>query len=107
MQVLSNTIKQKRKEKAGKWDVPLPKVTFLKNSTNYSIHIKIVLCKSLSNKAYLDIIRRVEEYKQPAISFVDPQQLKLMSFRSDLWQKKRCSKSFGLANGKVSIAILE
>ena len=26
MQVLSNTIKQKRKEKAGKWEVPLPKV---------------------------------------------------------------------------------
>ena len=26
-QVLSNTIKQKRKEKAGKWDVPLPKVS--------------------------------------------------------------------------------
>ena len=25
-QVLSNTIKQKRKEKAGKWAVPLPKV---------------------------------------------------------------------------------
>ncbi|KAK2390461.1 ribosome biogenesis protein NSA2 protein [Trifolium repens] len=24
--ILSNTIKQKRKEKAGKWDVPLPKV---------------------------------------------------------------------------------
>ena len=24
--VLSNTLKQKRKEKAGKWDVPLPKV---------------------------------------------------------------------------------
>ena len=24
--VLSNMIKQKRKEKAGKWDVPLPKV---------------------------------------------------------------------------------
>lgn len=24
--VLSNTIKQKRKEKAGKWDVPIPKV---------------------------------------------------------------------------------
>ncbi|PNX68287.1 ribosome biogenesis protein NSA2, partial [Trifolium pratense] len=23
--ILSNTIKQKRKEKAGKWDVPLPK----------------------------------------------------------------------------------
>ena len=26
--VLSNTIKQKRKEKAGKWEVPLPKVCF-------------------------------------------------------------------------------
>ena len=25
-QVLSNTVKQKRKEKAGKWDVPIPKV---------------------------------------------------------------------------------
>lgn len=24
--VLSNTVKQKRKHKAGKWDVPLPKV---------------------------------------------------------------------------------
>ena len=24
--VLSNTVKQKQKEKAGKWDVPLPKV---------------------------------------------------------------------------------
>lgn len=24
--VLSNTVKQKRKEKAGKWDVPIPKV---------------------------------------------------------------------------------
>ena len=27
--VLSNTIKQKRKEKAGKWEVPLPKVITL------------------------------------------------------------------------------
>ena len=26
--VLSNTIKQKRKQKAGKWEVPLPKVCF-------------------------------------------------------------------------------
>ena len=25
-QVLSNSIKQKRKEKAGKWNVPIPKV---------------------------------------------------------------------------------
>ena len=25
--MLSNTIKQKRKEKAGKWEVPLPKVS--------------------------------------------------------------------------------
>ena len=27
--VLSNTIKQKRKQKAGKWEVPLPKVSAL------------------------------------------------------------------------------
>ena len=27
--VLSNSIKQKRKEKAGKWEVPLPKVRML------------------------------------------------------------------------------
>lgn len=27
VQVLSNTVKQKQKEKAGKWDVPLPKVS--------------------------------------------------------------------------------
>ncbi|CAL9244128.1 unnamed protein product [Arabidopsis halleri] len=27
--VLSNTIKQKRKEKAGKWEVPIPKVKSL------------------------------------------------------------------------------
>jgi ribosome biogenesis protein NSA2 len=26
--ILSNTIKQKRKEKAGKWQVPIPKVIF-------------------------------------------------------------------------------
>ena len=45
MQVLSNTIKQKRKEKAGKWDVPLPKVRFCR--TPSSIYIKIVLCKIL------------------------------------------------------------
>jgi ribosome biogenesis protein NSA2 len=29
--VLSNTIKQKRMEKAGKWEVPLPKVIFNTN----------------------------------------------------------------------------
>lgn len=29
VQVLSNTIKQKRKEKAGKWEVPLPKVIYV------------------------------------------------------------------------------
>lgn len=29
--VLSNTVKQKRKEKAGKWDVPIPKVRVTNN----------------------------------------------------------------------------
>lgn len=32
--VLSNTVKQKRKEKAGKWDVPIPKVKSFRNSFN-------------------------------------------------------------------------
>lgn len=43
-QILSNTIKQKRKEMAGKWDVPLPKVSFLKN---------------ILTLACLDVIRRI------------------------------------------------
>lgn len=30
--ILSNTIKQKRKEKAGKWQVPIPKVIFFINN---------------------------------------------------------------------------
>jgi ribosome biogenesis protein NSA2 len=30
--ILSNTIKQKRKEKAGKWQVPIPKVILTINS---------------------------------------------------------------------------
>lgn len=30
--VLSNTVKQKRKEKAGKWDVPIPKVCVLRTA---------------------------------------------------------------------------
>jgi hypothetical protein len=41
-QVLSNTIKQKRKEKAGKWDVPLPKIFFQPNrlvaAASYFVH---------------------------------------------------------------------
>ena len=34
--VLSNTVKQKRKEKAGKWEVPLPKVRL------YNLHSVLV-----------------------------------------------------------------
>lgn len=32
--VLSNTVKQKRKEKAGKWDVPIPKVCVFEDSVH-------------------------------------------------------------------------
>lgn len=35
--VLSNTIKQKRKEKAGRWDVPLPKVKPLANDETFKV----------------------------------------------------------------------
>ena len=35
--VLSNTIKQKRKEKAGKWSVPLPKVRGIPESEIFKV----------------------------------------------------------------------
>eukprot|EP00745_Piridium_sociabile_P005307 TRINITY_DN13240_c1_g1_i1.p1 TRINITY_DN13240_c1_g1~~TRINITY_DN13240_c1_g1_i1.p1 ORF type:complete len:260 (+),score=66.85 TRINITY_DN13240_c1_g1_i1:147-926(+) len=35
--VLSNTIKQKRKEKAGKWDVPLPKVRAMSEAEVFKV----------------------------------------------------------------------
>lgn len=49
IQVLSNTIKQKRKEKAGKWEVPLPKVrmpwliSFTPPSINFAIFLRSLL----------------------------------------------------------------
>ncbi len=36
-QVLSNTVKQKRKEKAGKWSVPLPKVRAIADDEMFKI----------------------------------------------------------------------
>lgn len=44
--MLSNTIKQKRKEKAGKWEVPLPKV-ILFSSRSYLIEELSVWARSL------------------------------------------------------------
>lgn len=35
--VLSNTVKQKRKEKAGKWDVPIPKVRGFRNRVRFRV----------------------------------------------------------------------
>jgi ribosome biogenesis protein NSA2 len=35
--VLSNTIKQKRKEKAGKWSVPIPKVRAIADDEMFKI----------------------------------------------------------------------
>ena len=35
--VLSNTLKQKRKEKAGKWDVPLPKVRAISEDEMFQV----------------------------------------------------------------------
>lgn len=42
--VLSNTIKQKRKEKAGKWEVPLPKVRLRFNGS-----ARVILCRVAVN----------------------------------------------------------
>ena len=59
--VLSNTVKQKRKEKAGKWDVPLPKVRGIseeevfkpiksgKSKSMYSVLIHCRYCFYLSS----------------------------------------------------------
>ena len=35
--IMSNTIKQKRKEKAGKWDVPIPKVKAMSEDQMFSV----------------------------------------------------------------------
>jgi hypothetical protein len=44
--ILSNTIKQKRKEKAGKWQVPIPKVLLIRYFLNV---YKIIFKANLSN----------------------------------------------------------
>ena len=37
LQILSNMIRQKRKEKAGKWDVPLPKVQAISEDEMFKV----------------------------------------------------------------------
>lgn len=51
--VLSNMIKQKRKEKAGKWEVPLPKVKAVSDADVFKV---VKTGKSKSNLKFFEII---------------------------------------------------
>lgn len=53
--VLSNTIKQKRKEKAGKWDVPIPKVKSIAEADVF----KVIKTGSKKDKAWKRMINKV------------------------------------------------
>lgn len=53
--VLSNTIKQKRKEKAGKWDVPLPKVKAMSEAEVF----KVVKSGKSKRKAWKRMVTKV------------------------------------------------
>jgi len=52
--VLSNTIKQKRKEKAGKWDVPIPKVKPVADDEMF----KVMRTGSKKNKAWKRVVTK-------------------------------------------------
>jgi ribosome biogenesis protein NSA2 len=53
--VLSNTIKQKRKEKAGKWDVPIPKVRGISEAEAF----KVVKTGKTKRKAWKRMVTKV------------------------------------------------
>mmetsp|Transcript_38972 Transcript_38972/g.122081 ORF Transcript_38972/g.122081 Transcript_38972/m.122081 type:complete len:262 (-) Transcript_38972:266-1051(-) len=53
--VLSNTIKQKRKEKAGKWDVPIPKVRAVADDQMF----KVMTSGKRKNKAWKRQVTKV------------------------------------------------
>jgi len=55
LQVLSNTVKQKRKEKAGKWDVPIPKVKPVADDEMF----KVLKTGSKRNKAWKRMVTKV------------------------------------------------
>jgi ribosome biogenesis protein NSA2 len=52
--VLSNTVKQKRKEKAGKWDVPIPKVKPVADDEMF----KVLKSGKTQNKAWKRMVSR-------------------------------------------------
>ncbi|GMI32749.1 hypothetical protein TeGR_g739, partial [Tetraparma gracilis] len=53
--VLSNTVKQKRKEKAGKWDVPIPKVKPVADDEMF----KVLKSGKTQNKAWKRMVTKV------------------------------------------------
>lgn len=53
--VLSNTVKQKRKEKAGKWDVPIPKVGAVSDAEMF----KVIRTGKKKQKAWKRMVTKV------------------------------------------------
>ncbi|PNY08480.1 ribosome biogenesis protein NSA2, partial [Trifolium pratense] len=64
--ILSNTIKQKRKEKAGKWDVPLPK--------NPPIYREISPVRPVAEDEMFKVVRTAKQWKRMVTkaTFVGP-----------------------------------
>lgn len=70
--VLSNTIKQKRKEKAGKWEVPLPKVSSWLNPTVQKV--KLLRVEGTKKREGGVVDRALQRQLRPACS-IHPRQL--------------------------------
>lgn len=121
-QVLSNTIKQKRKEKAGKWDVPLPKVSlFITSNLCPSLFFLPNMLPSCVNDECVNILHRqplhsfyLHDFENDVVSlFACVHQIFFYSsissfmfslcYRLGLLLKKKCFGLFDLAKGKVSI----
>ena len=89
--VLSNTIKQKRKQKAGKWEVPLPKV--------FPLDFCLVLWAWSCTKCHLGLLRCHLAVKMH-------QALSANKFhahrRCGLWQRMRCSRCCTAASARRS-----
>ena len=62
--VLSNTVKQKRKEKAGKWEVPLPKVKLGALLHVFMLHLGLTMCCSCICVSYSNLHFKAKERGQ-------------------------------------------
>lgn len=104
LQIMSNTIKQKRKEKAGKWEVPLPKVrwpllfVFCWLSLLCTSFWKFYWCYSNCFHIFWFTVRL---FLRLLVLYFNCSSF----FRWGLLQKMKCLKWFDLASGRVSILL--